>query len=728
MRTKRIINIRISAVLFVGLMLGILFCRAYIMNYISKGMSIVIIISLLLFSAGVMIYAFLTQKRNESIRAFKYVSLILKISSIGLVLSFLVGIIISMFPLFKFYTVSDFSGEVLVYGTVCDYVEDNETYTKFLIDNVKIIDTDKTIDSDIKVCVYTSKSADITLGSKVEFEGELDKYKITNSIDANKIYQNIYYSCYVDYSDIDVVKGNSSVKDKIKSATKDILDANLNSDNSNIFYAVLFGEKSGLSDDIEDMFSMSGISHILAVSGLHIGVLVSCIYFIFKKIKINEYARFTLLSIILIFYSYLCSFTPSVCRACIMAIILDFTRLLKVQYDSFMSLSVAGIIILLFAPMSLFYASFQLSFLCIFAIIAIAPSLESFLKKIKLPKFLSTSLAISIATNIAILPICFNVFTKVSLLGILANIFVLPIFSITYVLLFVILIISLILKFMGFLLFIPNLFLQVIKIIANLISSIPFGIFRVFNVSYWSLVVLILSALSIHFLMIKISLKSIVSSMLAVIVFVIFVVYNIPKSYVGNNFIFISKTNSNACYYIEDNKTTLVGSNITYKSVLNDLKRLKINNLKNIVAYDLSLNKIEELIKIRDEYKVEEIYLPDKFEYEEIENKLKNVKYFKNNLDISNLNLSTIEYNEEIIAIIIKSTWIGKILIPEISPNKAESLYISENAKNTDIVYLNSECKYLDFDKINPYVTIVNKDKIYYQDGKIADFDIFVYN
>ena len=110
---------------------------------------------------------------------------------------------------------------------------------------------------------------------------------------------------------------------------------------------MLFGGKQGLSDELKDMFSYSGISHILAVSGLHIGVLVSLIYYCLKKIKLNKFVKLILLATVLIFYSYLCDFTPSVCRASIMAVILCLCDLYKIQYDALSSLSIAGIIILL---------------------------------------------------------------------------------------------------------------------------------------------------------------------------------------------------------------------------------------------------------------------------------------------------------------------------------------------------------------------------------------------
>ena len=725
MTKKRIINIRITCVVFVGLMLGILFCRDYILSKLSTALVCLSVISLLLVSGGINTYAILTSKYNENIRARKKLSPILKISGISFVIAFLVGIIITISPFVHVFTLPNYQNQVHVYGRVSDYVVGEDTYTKFLIDRVKIDDGDKVVSTNFKMCVYTSKLADIALGSVVDFDAEINKYNMSDQIDASRLYQDIGYQCFVESDKINILSGNMLIKDKIKNSTKDILENNLNEDNSEIFFAILFGEKQGLNEDIKDMFSYSGISHILAVSGLHIGVLVSVIYFVLNKIKMNKYLRLGIFAGILIFYSYLCSFTPSVCRASIMAILLCICNILKREYDSLSALSIAGIIILLCNPFNLFSVSFQLSFLCIFAIISLAPTIERFLVKIKCPKFLAVSLGMSIATNIAILPVCANVFYKVSLLGVITNIFVLPIFSLTYILLFGIILISLILNFMGFLLIIPNLFLQIIKVVATYVSDIPFGIFRLFNISYWSLVLIIACSTTIHFIMVRKLIKSTLAIVLALLVLCFFVLNNVPKEYSGNNIVFCSKYNSNCCYYIEDGNVTLIGSDIQSNVILIELKKLRLNKIDNIIAYDLQLNEFDELLKICKENKVKNVYIPKEYEYAEIKNKFENVIFIDKNLKISNLNFETIIYSNKIIAITIRTTNSGKILIPKLTLSNSESSYLSGYWGSVDILYLNKLSDYIDIYYNKIPLVIVNKDNVYYKSGEIKMFDVF---
>ena len=727
MTKKRIINIRITCVAFLGLILGILFCSAYLKNQLNTFAICISLICLFLVVGGILLYARLTKKYNAKCEFRKDISKILSLSIWSFLISLILGIIVIISPYLKIFSIKQFSSPVSVCGLVCDYIQESDTYTKFIISDCKITSDEKTYNSDFKICVYTTKSSSVSLGSYVEFEGELKTYSILKGTEANKIYQNIAYQVFVNFSDINVTFNKPTLKDQIKNTTKDILSENLNYDNANIFYAILFGEKQGLSDDTKDMFSYAGISHILAVSGLHIGVLVSAIYFVLKKMKVNKYVRLGLMASILLFYSYLCSFTPSVCRASIMAILLCLCDILHIEYDSLSSLSIAGIIILLCNPSSLFTISFQLSFLSIFAIIAIAPSIISLLKKIKLPNFLASSLAISIATNIAILPVCQNVFAKVSLLGVIANIFVLPIFSATYILLFAIIVCCLIFRFLGFLLAIPNLFLQLIKTIANCVSSLGFGVFKVFFVSYWSLTLIILASITLHFLMTRKLIKSGICLALVAVIFSIFLFSSIPTKYDGFNFVFCSKYNSNTCYYIENDEVYLIGSNIKSSIVLNELKNLKIRKIDYIVAYDFQLNDIQNFKEICQDNFVKSIYLPNTFEYNEIKDEFKNVQFFENDVNLGKMKFHTITYSNQIIGITMESEHLGKVLIPELKPTKSEANYLMNYYSDADTLYLNSQNTNIDISKMNASQIVYNGG-IIFKNSQETNFDIYIYS
>jgi competence protein ComEC len=180
----------------------------------------------------------------------------------------------------------------------------------------------------------------------------------------------------------------------------------MSSENASIAYAMLFGEKDGINKNIYNIFSIAGISHILAVSGLHIGVLIAILLLILKKCKASKLVTFITISSILIMYNTICGFSNSVVRASIMAMILLGANLFGKQYDALSSLSLAGIIICLFNPFALFSVGFQLSFACVFAIITLVPTINRGFEKIKFDNAFTKTLSMSMATSVALIPFC----------------------------------------------------------------------------------------------------------------------------------------------------------------------------------------------------------------------------------------------------------------------------------------------------------------------------------
>ena len=173
---------------------------------------------------------------------------------------------------------------------------------KFLVDDCTVVSNSSSEKLDFRVLVYSNIFSDIELGDNIVFSGKLNKFETDD--DMSKLSQNIGYSVFVNNEDIVVTEGEMSIKDIIKDKVRKVYEDNLNYDNMNISYAIMFGDKNGMSDNISEMFSYAGISHILAVSGLHVGVLVGLLWFILRKIKVNKYVRWIILSLLLLDFSY----------------------------------------------------------------------------------------------------------------------------------------------------------------------------------------------------------------------------------------------------------------------------------------------------------------------------------------------------------------------------------------------------------------------------------------
>lgn len=714
-KDRRIVNLRFVFCCFLGIMLGIISSTFSLLRKFKVVFFVLLILIVIAIVVTGVVYSIKISKTYINTKFKTKVPYLLKMSAIGFGVAFVVGILIVIAPITKAINLPTYTDKVVVSGVVSDYVDREETYMQFLVKDCKVVTKDSVSNIDMKIVVNSSVYAGVELGDYITFECELDKFEPSDRYGITRLANGIGYSTYANSSNIATTSEKLELVDLIRGKVKGILDNNLNSDNSEICYAVLFGQKYGLSDSISDMFSYAGISHILAVSGLHIGVLVTLIWFVLKRLKFNDYIKLCVFAIILFFYSYLCGFSPSVCRASIMAFVLALSKVFCWEYDIINSLGFAGCVILLFNPLTLYSVSFQLSFMCIFGIITFAPFIRKCLNLIKCPKVLSEVLAISIAVNIVILPVAINIFYKVSLLGILANILVLPIFSVTYILLFVIMLCSLLIGSLGVLLAVPEIFLHIIKTIAYYFSLIPFGVFEVFKITYWLIILVMLVTLTIHFLMVKSWWKYLYVSVLLVICTTLVVVGCIPNVYADNTLLTGQQYNSNVVVYTYEGKNILVGSNINEDSLNRLCRELEIKEFDKIIAYDLQLNELDNLYSVIDSYKVSSVVIPSGLDYYAIKSKLPNVEVVDDRYNTYSLVIELIYDSDDIIG--VKLIEMDKqILIPFIDNSKSENNNLLENYSDVDIIVTDD---YEFWKEIGTNVVDVTKNEIVFLWGDI---------
>ena len=158
--------------------------------------------------------------------------------------------------------------------------------------------------------------------------------------------------------------------DRLRSYLKNELRTNLSPEASSLAIALSLGDKGGLSQEVRDSFSNAGAMHVLAVSGLHVGILLGIVQWIFFQIKLlrkrNTYVLCAI--IILWFFALLTGLAPSVFRATLMFTVLGFGQLLGKRFFSLNALLVAAIFLLMLDARMLFDIGFQLSFLALLGI------------------------------------------------------------------------------------------------------------------------------------------------------------------------------------------------------------------------------------------------------------------------------------------------------------------------------------------------------------------------
>ena len=140
--------------------------------------------------------------------------------------------------------------------------------------------------------------------------------------------------------------------------------------------SIILGKSIYLDEQDISLYRDMGLAHILAVSGLHIGVLSGFFIFIFSRIGIKRIKNVIFTLIILWVYGYLIGFPTSILRSNIMFSLLFYSQIIHEPYDSINTLSFAMFILLIINPYYLFNIGFQLSFAASFAIITLLLELK----------------------------------------------------------------------------------------------------------------------------------------------------------------------------------------------------------------------------------------------------------------------------------------------------------------------------------------------------------------
>ncbi len=198
---------------------------------------------------------------------------------------------------------------------------------------------------------------------------------------------------------------------------------------SSFLKGLLIGDRSELTKDVKESFLNAGVMHVLAVSGLNVAfviIIFSGLYSIFVPLR---QLRTVLIIISLLIYMMVSGSSPSIVRATIMGIVFITGAGIERKTSAMNMLAVSAIIILLIDSRELFDLGFQLSFLCVFALIYFYPVLSALVGNYGLNKplrWLLNSILGSIAVLIMLFPVLASAAGKVSIISIIANLFVVP--------------------------------------------------------------------------------------------------------------------------------------------------------------------------------------------------------------------------------------------------------------------------------------------------------------
>ena len=261
---------------------------------------------------------------------------------------------------------------------------------------------------------------------------------------------------------------------------REILGKSIPQDGVAFSKALLLGDTSELSYQTDMDLKISGIRHVVAVSGLHISIFFAIISTItFRKRFLTAFAGIPLLFL----FAAIAGFSPSVTRASIMSALMLFAQLLNREYDGPSALSFAVILMLFANPYCVGSVSFQLSVASVMGIFLFAPGIREKLtaglkdKKGKKYRFLrkaAAGAAVTIGAQIMTIPLCAYYFGVVSLVGVFTNLLVLWVVSLTFCLLALVCVLAVIFApLAGLVGAIAGVLIRYVLLVAKIMAAFP---------------------------------------------------------------------------------------------------------------------------------------------------------------------------------------------------------------------------------------------------------------
>ena len=245
----------------------------------------------------------------------------------------------------------------------------------------------------------------------------------------------IYSVCYRPYiSLIEKDKGNFLIGSilKLKKSIEKKVNRTVSEPQAALVSGILLGSRQGIPDEIKEGFNRTGITHIIAISGYNITIIVVVLLNFFKAISINRKKAIWGIAFGLIFFVIITGMSASVVRAGIMGFVVLLASHLGRKSDVRNVLILSAVVMTLFTPKVLFWdAGFQLSFLSTIGLVYLSPVLLKYMKWLPNKFGLQENLVSTLSAIIFTLPLILFQFGRLSIVAPFVNMIVLPVIPIS---------------------------------------------------------------------------------------------------------------------------------------------------------------------------------------------------------------------------------------------------------------------------------------------------------
>ena len=493
---------------------------------------------------------------------------------------------------------------------------------------VKTIDGKESFGKVILNIKNTPSEKDLEIGSHLIVQAKI--YKNRNPTNPNQFdygryleNQEIYGQLYAESEQIKIGKTSSSIWSLFSNFRSKLIHnlerSNIKKEELNVLIALLVGQQQDIDPEVLKDYQYAGAVHILSVSGLHVGFILLFITFVLKPIPNSKKGSFFKLLLILIslwVFGTLAGLSPSVVRSVAMFSILAIGNQLRRTVNTYHTLLVSMLLILLFKPAFLFDIGFQLSYLALFFILWLQPILSSFWQpKNKIVRYFWDIITVSFAAQIGAMPLSIYYFHQFPGLFFITNIIVLPLLG-------VIMIVGL------------------IAIIIACFSLVPFCIAKPLEILITLLNVVIHWVASFESFIIKnisFSYEMLLASYLVILLFILWMEKpNVKRLVIALSSVLLLQSIYVFYKYKSENTTELIVFNVKKHTIITE----RIHNLVTVFSNDSILNSLDNNLTVQP-------YLIGNFCKTKKKSKLENLLYFNNKkiliIDSSNVYFENIK-------------------------------------------------------------------------------------
>lgn len=289
--------------------------------------------------------------------------------------------------------------------------------------NKKILEDEIELEIKGKEKVIIKTKENYNLGDTLELKGKIElpnKNTIPNLFNYKNYLKSKNINITINPTSIKLLKQNKKIKYKIKENIINYIEKFKTKEYLKTF---ILGDNSNLEKNILTSYQTNGISHLFAVSGMHLSLFSNILLLILKRINKNETINHLIIIIFFIFFAFLTNYTPSILRALILYILTTLNKQLNLNIKTIYLLIIDLIILLLYNPFYIYNIGFIYSFIITASLIITSKIINKQKKYTK--KILLTS-TISFITSI---PISINNFHEINIISPITNLIFVPLIS-----------------------------------------------------------------------------------------------------------------------------------------------------------------------------------------------------------------------------------------------------------------------------------------------------------